>query len=375
VSGGTPPPDDPGSAGARYLEPDASARMDPRSLVMIISGFTTVLLATVLTLLPTSYVVLQPGPVVNTLNSLGRRPLISVTGHPTYPAKGELDLTTVSLTGGPDQHISLWQVLGGWLDRTAAVVPTADVFPQGQTAQQEQEENAEEMASSQESATAAALTLLGVPVRTTLRVSGVDSAAPAAKAIRAGDVIVAVDGEQTQDLAGLRAALQRVTAGEPTTVTVARDGSQQKVTTRTTRGDDGRTVLGVFIDPTFRFPFQVRIQINDIGGPSAGMMFALGILDVLTPGDLTGGRSIAGTGTIDADGTVGPIGGIQQKLIGARRAGARWFLAPAANCDEVVGHIPAGLRVVKVGTLRQARAAVQAIAAGRPDGALPGCTR
>jgi PDZ domain-containing protein len=103
------------------------------------------------------------------------------------------------------------------------------------------------------------------------------------------------------------------------------------------------------------------------------MMFSLAIFDKLTPGALTGGAKIAGTGTIASDGTVGPIGGIQQKLYGARDGGARWFLAPSANCNEVVGHVPDGLSVVKVSTFAEARSAVEAIAAHKGD-AQPRCT-
>jgi PDZ domain-containing protein len=372
----TSPPVTTDPSGARHVNPGGSAaRIDPRTTLMIGAGFTAVLLAALLTILPTSYVVLRPGPVFNTLNSVGRTPLISVTGHASYPAKGQLDMTTVSLSGGPGQHVSLWQVLAGWLDRTASVVPEDEVFPRGQTAQQTEDQDTQEMVSSQESATVAAMSLLGIEVPTTLKVSEVDAGAPAASAIRAGDVILAIDGEKTQDLAKLRTALQKVTAGQPTTVTISRNGAQQKVTTRTTKGSDGRTVLGVFIDPSFQFPFQVKISIDNIVGPSAGMMFALGIADVLTPGDLTGGKQIAGTGTIDADGSVGPIGGIQQKMIGARQAGAAWFLAPAGNCAEVVGHVPNGMQVVRVATLEQARTAVEAIASGTGTASLPACGR
>src|SRR5690606_10810906 len=121
------------------------------------------------------------------------------------------------------------------------------------------------------------------------------------------------------------------------------------------------------------FPFDVTIQLDNVGGPSAGMMFALGIVDVLTPGEATGGEDIAGTGTIAGDGDVGPIGGIRQKLYGARDAGADWFLAPQENCDEVTGHVPDGLRVVSVDTLADALTAVDAIAHGDVDG-LPACT-
>jgi PDZ domain-containing protein len=144
---------------------------------------------------------------------------------------------------------------------------------------------------------------------------------------------------------------------------------------RTSAGPAGEALIGVELDPSYRFPFSIRIGIDNVGGPSAGTMFALGIIDTLTPGSLTGGQRIAGTGTISAAGGVGAIGGIRHKMVGARRAGARWFLAPAANCAEVVGHVPAGLRVVRVRTLSEALDAVQRIAAHRETGSLPACTR
>ncbi|GAP55345.1 uncharacterized protein YlbL [Arthrobacter sp. Hiyo6] len=124
----------------------------------------------------------------------------------------------------------------------------------------------------------------------------------------------------------------------------------------------------------FKFPFDVKISLDKVGGPSAGMMFALGIVDTVTPGDLTGGKHIAGTGTITPDGAVGAIGGIGQKMYGARAGGATMFLAPAANCDEVVGHIPAGLQVVKVENLAEAREAVQTAGSGGDTSKLPVCT-
>jgi len=130
----------------------------------------------------------------------------------------------------------------------------------------------------------------------------------------------------------------------------------------------------VLIDPTFDMPVDVTISIDDIGGPSAGTMFALGIIDKLTPEDEADGEVIAGTGTMDVTGAVGPIGGIRQKLAGAERDGADWFLAPAGNCDEVVGHVPDGLRVVRVATLHEARVAMEAIGAGEA-GDLPTCAQ
>nr|WP_269810225.1 S16 family serine protease [Kineosporia rhizophila] len=224
------------------------------------------------------------------------------------------------------------------------------------------------MTSSQESATAAALWALGIKVPTTLTVAGTDPAAPAAKTLQEDDVILGVDGKAIGDLAQLRTTLADSEPGAEVRVRIRRDGQVRTVSTETTQNAEGDTVLGIYIVPDFDFPFDVKIQIEDIGGPSAGMMFALGIVDTLTPGDLTGGKDIAGTGTIDADGTVGPIGGIRQKLVGARDAGAEYFLAPADNCNEVVDHIPDGLDVIKVETLDQARTDVEAIAKGDTGG-------
>jgi PDZ domain-containing protein len=155
-------------------------------------------------------------------------------------------------------------------------------------------------------------------------------------------------------------------------VTVERGGERQDLEVTTVDDGTGRALLGVLVDPTFDLPVDVRIEIEDIGGPSAGLMFSLGIIDTLTEPDETGGVSIAGTGTMDLTGTVGPIGGIRQKMAGADRDGAQWFLAPVDNCPEVVGHVPAGLRVAAVRTLSEARAAVEAIGSGHGD-ELPTC--
>jgi PDZ domain-containing protein len=171
----------------------------------------------------------------------------------------------------------------------------------------------------------------------------------------------------------LRQVISKHKPGEPVVLELLRDGKPVQVAAQT-RSSGGRTTVGVFLGMKFDFPFKVDIDAGDVGGPSAGMMFALGTYDLLTPGPLTGGQRIAGTGTIDYTGAVGPIGGIRQKLVGARNNGARWFLAPESDCDEVVGHVPDGLHVVKVSTFDQARSDVEAIAANHGAG-LPTCTK
>ena len=164
--------------------------------------------------------------------------------------------------------------------------------------------------------------------------------------------------------------------GEPIELTVERDGEQVTVSVMPKQTEvDGETVwlIGIVLLNDYEFPIDVTIQLNNVGGPSAGMMFALGIIDTLTPGQLNGGQNVAGTGTITADGEVGPIGGIRQKLFGAKDAGAEWFLAPEANCDEVVGHVPDGLQVFAVETLDDALDALEAVRAGGDVDALPTC--
>jgi PDZ domain-containing protein len=260
-----------------------------------------------------------------------------------------------------------------WIDREQAVVPEGAIFPPGQSAEQATEENRLEMASSQQSATAAALRALGHEVTEEVRIAGFSAGSPSEGELRAGDVIVSVEGAPTSDGETLREALQQVTPGKPAELVVRRDGSEVSVSPLTRKNDSGATALGIMVEPLYVFPFQVEIQIDNVGGSSAGTMFALGIIDKLTPGALTGGLTFAGTGTITADGDVGPIGFIQQKMYGARDAGARYFLAPRENCDEVAGYEPDGLSVIAVSTLAEARAAVEQIGSGKGEAGLPRC--
>jgi PDZ domain-containing protein len=354
------------------VAPPERPGLGPRAAVIVVSAFLAVLLGALIALLPAPYVIYSPGPATNVLGSVGGRRLISVTGHQTYPTQGALDMTTVEIFGGPGRRLSLLEVAQAWVSRTDAVVPERQVFPEGQTKQEVEKETAAEMTDSQEQATAAGLRELGMTVPETIRVAEVQPSAPVASVIRVGDVITGINGTPATDSNELREEITSLAPGTHVTVQVRRDGKAVDLSTTTT-SSDGRTVLGVGLDPQFRFPVAVSFGTKDVGGPSAGMMFALGIYDLLTPGALTGGTKVAGTGTIDSRGDVGPIGGIQQKLVGARKAGARWFLAPAANCDEVVGHVPDGLRVVRTSTLHESRLAVEAIAAGRGQ-SLPGCT-
>ena len=232
------------------------------------------------------------------------------------------------------------------------------------------------MVDSQKEATAAALTHLGYDVKPMVRVYSLTDDSAAQGILQKDDVIRAANGTPITDTPALREIIN-AGGGAPVVLTIERNGQTLDETiTPKQSTSDGDTVwlIGVSTMHDYDFPIQVTIQLDNVGGPSAGMMFALGIIDTLSDGELNGGQQVAGTGTIDAAGTVGPIGGIRQKMFGAVDAGATWFLAPADNCDEVVGHIPSGLRVFKVSTLDDALDALKAIRGDGDVEALPTCS-
>jgi PDZ domain-containing protein len=343
--------------------------MSRRSLTLAIAGLATVVAIVVAVLLPVPYVILGPGPTLNTLGESSGQPLITISGHPTFKTTGNLNLVTVSYQGGPGSDMNIFQALRAWLDPSEAVVPETELFPAGQSAQQTQAQDTEQMTSSQQTATAAAFTELHIPYQTVVSVVSTVPGYPASTVLKAGDVIEAVDGKPVTDQTSLSSMITAHPTGTVLTLEVLRAGKTLTVPVAS-KASGGTAVIGVEVQEQYKFPFTVSISVGDIGGPSAGMMFALGIIDKLTPDNLTGGKFIAGTGEITASGQVQPIGGIQQKMVGARSAGATIFLTPAGNCSDTTGAVPAGLRLVKVSTLSQAMSDLEAIKAGKP---VPSC--
>lgn len=343
---------------------DAAGDWSPRWLPIF--GFVLALLVVVLgDRISVPYVVLRPGPAINTLGDLDRGgPLIRITGARTYPTSGTLDFTTVTMTGTPGYPLSLWEYLAARLDRNAHVRPSVEIYPEGLTRDDVSQISRAQMSGSEEEAVAVALRATGHTVRESAVVAQVMPDGPASGLLREGDVIVAVAGREITRATQVAATLQGTAEGRPVRVTVRRSGRVATVDVPTVeRG--GRKFIGVALDSSFVFPVDVRIDAGEVGGPSAGMMFALGVYDKLTQGELTGGQRIAGTGTIDGDGRVGRIDSIDQKMVGASEAGAEWFLAPEANCPDVVGRVPERLTVVKVRDFTDAVTAVRGIATGR----------
>ncbi len=328
------------------------------------------------------YAIESPGPVFNTLGTTrvdGQSvPVLSITGHPTYPTSGALDMLTVDLDGDPSSSPSWAEIAGAWFDPSKAIVPLNELYAPQETVKQSNDESTAEMTESQQDATAAALYEQGIAFTTTITVTGVIKGSPAVGVLKPGDIIRSVNGTAPVDATQLHEAVVAGGFSKPLTIDLTRAGKAHEVKVTPVEGpsDNPGPIVGIYLGEKFDFPFQVKIQLQDVGGPSAGQMFALGIIDKLTDGELNGGKHVAGTGTITASGAIGAIGGIRQKMYGARAAGASYFLAPASNCggsDGVRGHIPSGLTVFATSTLKQSVADLKAIAAGGDLSSLQTC--
>ncbi|MFD3697417.1 PDZ domain-containing protein [Streptomyces sp. NPDC058646] len=331
------------------------------------------------------YSEMSPGPTVNTLGDSHGEPVLNISGRKTYPTSGHLNMTTVRVTGA-DYDMNLLEAVYGWLAGDNIVVPHENLYPGGKTEEQSTQENAEEFSQSQQSAKVAAMRQLGIPVTARVIVSSVVKASPADGQLHAGDVVQAVDGTPVTAPEDVAKLVTKHKPGEPVEFTVIPateaaeaakaqrepSGSTKVTITAGKAPGGGHAIVGIRAGTDHTFPFTIDIKLADVGGPSAGLMFALGIVDKLTPEDLTGGKFVAGTGTIDDQGKVGPIGGIQMKTIGARQAGAEYFLTPAENCAAAAADVPAGLTLVKVSTMGDATKALEKISKGDKAG-LPQC--
>lgn len=350
--------------------------MSRRSLSSIVAFGLLVLLFLVAVLLPVPYVTMSPGPTVNVLGQTSGKTIVAVRGHQTFPTDGQLRLTTVSVTS-PGRSINLTEALWAWFDTTKAIYPRDVIYPPQQSAQDAEQESSVEMVSSQDTAVAAALTELGYKLPLHVEVLGVAKGRPAEGKLRVRDEIVSVNGTRITGVDQVAKAIQRTGTKQPARFVVRRDGRLVHVTVAARESTDKpkRAVVGISIGTGFDFPFDVKVRLNDqIGGPSAGLIFSLAVYDTLTPGALTGGKEVAGTGTITEDGRVGPIGGIQQKIVAAADAGAKVFLVPPGNCSSALaaGVQKGDIRLVKAPTLHSAIRSLTTYAHD-PGADLPSC--
>jgi Lon-like protease len=346
--------------------------MRRQATTLLVSGVLAVILAFVGMHLPAPYVEDSPGPVSDTLGTAQGKPLITIA-HPTATPKGRIYLVTVSESGGPRQNISAFQVLLGWSKSSDAVIPRRLLYPDASTTpQQVATQDNNDMLESQEAAKVAALRFLKYPLT-----PGVDVASVVLPALKGklmnDDIIIGVDSTTVTNSADLLKLDATHKPGDQVVLHVVRGTTQLDVPVTLQAPAKGSTTptIGISVVDSFTKPFAIDINLADVGGPSAGTAFALGIIDKLTDGNLTGGRTIAVTGTIDADGNVGAIGGVIQKMAGARSAGATVFLVPKSNCAEALTAVPHGLRLVPITTLTSAVDVLKQINAGATD--VPTC--
>ena len=309
---------------------------------------------------PLPYVFFLPG----TPDDVGGS-LITIKDAKTYPTHGKLFITSILVTN-PDASVFGFETAFNWSRASSVVLPRDVVYPPTQSAEEAEQESVDDMATSQSAATAAALRHLGYKVTPAFYISKVRDYSDARGKLLEQDYVIAIDGKKIMSVDDIRNSYAQKKVGEKLRITVER--FSESGTSSTSTFDValissqepsssglrvGQPAIGVLIGTTGRFPLDVRFNLNEVGGPSAGLIFAVGIVEKLTEEDLLRGRSVAGTGTISTMGQVGAIGGIEEKMIGARRAGATIFLAPRENCPDI-NHIPRGLTVISVSTLDEA---------------------
>jgi PDZ domain-containing protein len=320
-------------------------------------------------LLPVPYVAVKPGPVFDLYAESDGAAVVEVTGAPTYPTDGRLDMVVVLQEGGT-APLSMGSAVTAWLLPTRTVEPKDEVFPEGLEPEEGREIDQALFDASMSTALAAAADYLGRPVSTEAVVRSVEPSAPADGALEAGDVIVAVAGEPVATSADVGAAVAAQPAGADIRVDYLRDDVAGSVVI-SSGSRDGAAYLGIVLTTNYTSDFQVDIALEGIGGPSAGLVFALAIVDTMTPEPLLADVHVGGTGTIDAAGAVGAISGVEKKAVSVADAGAGLFLVPEDNCADLLDRVPDGLEVAAVGSLETAIDSITAWRSG--DGELPEC--
>lgn len=352
--------------------------MNRRSAALVTAFVLFLACAGMIAIAGVPYIRYQPGPTVNVLGERDGEPIVTIEGARRYPTDGQLRMTTVSSTR-PDATLGLVPALLAWVNPSDTLYPFKAIYPDPTSNEQEVEKSHQEMVDSQDHAVAAAFLQLGYDV-TSPQVSDVSADGPSNGILEPGDIIDKVDGKVVsirEDVARL------VSSHEPGSIArlaIQRDKKTKvvKIETVANPQDPERAMIGVTMEPgnQFDFPFEVQVNIPDsIGGPSAGLIFALSIYDTLTKGDLTGGLDIAGTGTTDSEGNIGPIGGIRQKIWASQDAGAKLFLVPPGNCAEALDtELDTDIRLARADTVASAIDSINKFVAD-PGAELPTCPR
>ncbi len=314
---------------------------------------------------PIPYVFFKPGVPDNVTSGL-----IEIKDVESYEANGKLYITSILVTN-PNSPVFGAETLYNWALGPHVVLPREVVYPPAIEGRVVERDSRAEMAGSKVTATAAALSYLGYEFEEIYFISRIRDYSDANGKLEPGDRILIVDGDTINEIEEIRGAYSDKKIGDVIEIEVERviNGESRNVLERVrlvsnqeTGADPDRPAIGILVGTTAKFPVDINFNIRGVGGPSAGLIFAVGVVEKMTPEDLLRGRRVAGTGSIDPSGRVGAIGGIEEKMIGASRKGATIFLAPRENCPDIK-HVPKGLKVIPVSTLSEAIAALRA-----PDG-------
>lgn len=346
--------------------------MSRRLFTLLAALVPAVLLLVLATSATVPLVSMGPGPTYDTFGQarvdvengdVEEVPVVDVVGREADETAGSLRMTTVAVR----DRLTLVDAMRFWLDPAQVVVPRDQVFPPDRSRDEVRESNAAEMVGSENSAEAAAYQYLGIPMHP--RVEGVDPEGAAAGRLQPGDILTSVDGESVGDATAVVEMVGERGPGDEIRIGFTRDGREESTTaTLQSAGADGDPEdgrLGILVGDTPADGTDVQITVSpEVGGPSAGLVLAIAIVDKLSPGDATGGAEVAGSGTIRPDGTVGSIGGVRHKIRAAHEVGVTEFLVPAANCAEAVQSPPADIRLIEVETLAGALDALETAATG-----------
>lgn len=306
------------------------------------------------------YVSLGPGPTFDTLGEVDGKQVVAIEGIATHPTSGHLNMTTVAQRDG----LTLGQALTLWVSGREQLVPRDLVFPPDKSREDVEKSQNADFKQSEFSAEYAALGYLKYP--DAVRVEKVNDPGPSVGKLQVGDAIDAVDGTPVANVEAFTTLLKATKPGQEIVIDYRRKNAPPG-TARITLGkneDRDYGYLGVAVLNAPWAPFTIDFNLANIGGPSAGLMFSLAVIDKLTTGDLNGSKFVAGTGTIGEDGKVGPIGGITHKMMAAQEAGASVFLVPADNCDEARSMRDDSMELVKVDTLTGAVDALHTLTSG-----------
>jgi len=351
----------------------STGRVGSSTFALLVSAAITLGIVAVAFFLPVPFVKLAPGPTFNVIGDVEGTPVIEITGEQTFPTTGELDMTTVRESGGPRGGLTFVDAIGAWFNASDAVVPRELIYPDDISGEAVKARNAAAFSTSESNSVAAALRYLDLPVETKIVATAVIVGAPADEVFEPRDEILSINSVPVTAPSDVVETVQGSPVGTEFTFEIRR--SAENKTVKVTSGENpdvpGKPYLGISVGELYSAEFDINFTLSDVGGPSAGLMFAAGIVDKLTPEDLSGGKHVAGTGTITPEGVVGPIGGIRQKLAGAREAGAALFLMPEQHCAEAQGHIPDGLTVTPVTSLTDAIKEMNHWVAGIPVTTCP----